>query len=148
VASQIPLQRQRNLLTFRDYPLVSLAEAPAKRAEAKRTLAAGLDYDGDRRTTLALRLLSLTFVRTVELRFAEWSEFDLERAEWGIPVPRMKMRQPHIVPPSTQAVAVIQAIRDTTTNKRWSLPSPRNLEQPVSENTILHALHRMASTAA
>lgn len=106
-------------------------------------LAAIEGYDGDRRTKLALRLLSLTFVRTIELRFAEWSEFDLERAEWRIPAPRMKMRQPHIVPLSKQAIAVIQAIRSATTNKRWLLPSPRNSEQPISENTILYALYRM-----
>ncbi|MBO7754512.1 MULTISPECIES: tyrosine-type recombinase/integrase [Burkholderia] len=117
--------------------------ARVSEGELPELLAAIDGYDGDRRTKLALRLLSLTFVRTVELRFAEWSEFDLERAEWRIPAPRMKMRQPHIVPLSRQALAVIQAIRDTTTNKRWLLPSPRNPEQPISENTILYALYRM-----
>ncbi|WP_186190721.1 tyrosine-type recombinase/integrase [Burkholderia gladioli] len=117
--------------------------ARVSEGELPELLAAIEGYDGDRRTKLALRLLSLTFVRTVELRFAEWSEFDLERAEWRIPAPRMKMRQPHIVPLSRQALAVIQAIRDTTTNKRWLLPSPRNPEQPISENTILYALYRM-----
>ncbi|WP_257835083.1 tyrosine-type recombinase/integrase [Burkholderia glumae] len=117
--------------------------ARVSEGELPELLAAIDCYDGDRRTKLALRLLSLTFVRTVELRFAEWSEFDLERAEWRIPAPRMKMRQPHIVPLSRQALAVIQAIRDTTTNKRWLLPSPRNPEQPISENTILYALYRM-----
>ncbi|MGS1052169.1 tyrosine-type recombinase/integrase [Burkholderia glumae] len=117
--------------------------ARVSEGELPELLAAIDGYDGDRRTKLALRLLSLTFVRTVELRFAEWSEFDLERAEWRIPAPRMKMRQPHIVPLSRQALTVIQAIRDTTTNKRWLLPSPRNPEQPISENTILYALYRM-----
>ncbi|WP_175790771.1 tyrosine-type recombinase/integrase [Burkholderia ambifaria] len=117
--------------------------ARVSEGELPELLAAIDGYDGDRRTKLALRLLSLTFVRTVELRFAEWSEFDLERAEWRIPAPRMKMRQPHIVPLSRQALGVIQAIRDTTTNKRWLLPSPRNPEQPISENTILYALYRM-----
>ncbi|WP_186097707.1 tyrosine-type recombinase/integrase [Burkholderia gladioli] len=117
--------------------------ARVSEGELPELLTAIDNYDGDRRTKLALRLLSLTFVRTVELRFAEWSEFDLERAEWRIPGPRMKMRQPHIVPLSKQALAVIQAIRDTTTNKRWLLPSPRNPEQPISENTILYALYRM-----
>ncbi|RQT10391.1 phage integrase central domain-containing protein [Burkholderia contaminans] len=117
--------------------------ARVSEGELPELLAAIDCYDGDRRTKLALRLLSLTFVRTIELRFAEWSEFDLARAEWRIPAPRMKMRQPHIVPLSKQALAVIQAIRDTTTNKRWLLPSPRNSEQPISENTILYALYRM-----
>lgn len=42
------------------------------------------EYGGYRTTVIALRLMLLTFVRTVELRKAEWSEFDLDRAEWRI----------------------------------------------------------------
>ena len=49
-------------------------------------------------TRLAMRLLLLTFVRTGELRGAEWSEFELDRAQWRIPAKRMKMRSEHIVP--------------------------------------------------
>ena len=55
-------------------------------------------YDGEPRTRLALRLMTLTFVRTTELRAARWEEFDLETQEWRIPAERMKMRTPHIVP--------------------------------------------------
>jgi integrase len=60
--------------------------------------------DGEARTRLALRLAVLTFVRTTELRAARWEEVDLEAAEWRIPAERMKMRAPHIVPLSRQAV--------------------------------------------
>ena len=35
-------------------------------------------YGGHKITQLAMRLLMLTFVRTVELRGARWEEFDLD----------------------------------------------------------------------
>jgi integrase len=61
----------------------------------------------------ALRLLARTAVRPGELRAAEWSEIDLDKAEWTIPAGRMKMRRPHWVPLSPQAVAIPQsAMRD------------------------------------
>lgn len=55
-------------------------------------------YGGHRITVLALRLLLLTFVRTVEMRKAEWSDINLAAAEWRIPPEKMKMRRLHIVP--------------------------------------------------
>jgi len=51
------------------------------------------------------------FVRPGELRKAEWSEFDLDKAEWRIPAERMKMRSPHIVPLARQAVEVISELK-------------------------------------
>lgn len=53
---------------------------------------------GDRQTMLALRLMSMTFVRTIELIGAKWSEFDLEAALWAVPAERMKMKTEHLVP--------------------------------------------------
>src|SRR3546814_9343687 len=64
-------------------------------------------YGGYRTTVIALRLMLLTFVRTVELRKAEWSEFDFENAEWRIPAERMKMRELHSVSLYTQGVVQI-----------------------------------------
>jgi hypothetical protein len=64
-------------------------------------------YQGGPYTRLAMELMALTFVRTTELIEAKWDEFDLEAAEWRIPAERMKMRTPHIVPLSTQAVEVV-----------------------------------------
>lgn len=64
-------------------------------------------FGGHRTTVIALRLLLLTFVRTIEMRKAEWTEVDLAAAEWRIPAEKMKMRRLHIVPLSTQAVALL-----------------------------------------
>jgi integrase len=100
-------------------------------------------YDGDYQTRLALRLLCLTFVRTGELRYAEWSEFDLKAGLWCIPDERMKMRTPHIVPLSQQAIEVLIALHRFTGRYRLLFPSRSNVNTPMSENTILYALYRM-----
>jgi len=56
-------------------------------------------YGGNRTTVIAMRLMLYTFVRTVELRKAQWIEFDTETAEWKIPAERMKMRRVHVYRP-------------------------------------------------
>lgn len=100
-------------------------------------------YQGEPETRLALRFLNLTFVRTIELRHAEWSEIDTERAEWRIPPEKMKKRRPHIVPLSRQALAVLEEIRPLTGAGRWVFPSPVRRNQPLCENFVLSALSRM-----
>lgn len=100
-------------------------------------------YDGDLQTRLALQLLALTFVRTVELRNAEWSEIDEVKAEWRIPAAKMKMRSEHIVPLSTQALAVIKQLRELNGNWALLFPSRSNARKPISENTVLYALYRL-----
>lgn len=67
-------------------------------------------YEGTLVTKCALRLAPLVFVRPGELRAAEWSEIDLEKAEWTIPAARMKMGAAHLVPLSTQAVAILEEV--------------------------------------
>ena len=68
-------------------------------------------YPGTHITRLAIKLMALTFVRTGELIAATWSEFDLDAARWNIPSERMKMRTPHIVPLSTQALETLATLR-------------------------------------
>ena len=64
------------------------------------------NYNGAVKTKLAMQLLLLTFVRTIELRAAKWEEFNFEKAEWHIPAERMKMKEKHIVSLSTQALEI------------------------------------------
>ncbi len=97
-------------------------------------------YDGDVQTKLALELVLLTFVRTGELRGAEWREFDFDKAEWRIPAHRMKMDDEHIVPLSSQAIAVL---RELEPGDGLVLPSKKKITQPISENTLLYAMYRM-----
>lgn len=97
---------------------------------------------GDKQTELALKLLMLTFVRTGELREATWDEFDLDNALWSIPKDRMKMKAPHAVPLSAQAVEVIKQLKEL--NGAYSFVFPgRNPAKAMSKNTVLFALYRM-----
>jgi len=101
------------------------------------------DYQGSFVTKCALRLAPLVFVRPGELRKAEWMEIDLERAEWNIPAERMKMREPHLVPLSTQAVAILRELQALTGGRRYVFPGARTNGRPMSDNAILAALRRM-----
>lgn len=100
-------------------------------------------YDGALLTKLALRLLLLTFVRTTELRAAEWTEIDFDKAEWRIPAERMKMNELHIVPLSIQATAVLRELQKLTGKRQYIFPNEHNAETYMSENTMLYALYRM-----
>lgn len=100
-------------------------------------------YEGTFVTRCALRLAPLLFVRPGELRKAAWSEFDLESAEWRIPAGRMKMRVLHIVPLSTQAVAILRELKPLTGQWDYVFPGARTKERPMSENTVNAALRRM-----
>jgi len=100
-------------------------------------------YDGAPAVRAALQVLPLVFVRPGELRYAQWSEIDLDAAEWRIPASRMKSRQTHIVPLSTQAVAILRALHPLTSRGKLLFPSIRSLSRPISENTINAALRRL-----
>jgi integrase len=100
-------------------------------------------YQGSLVTKCALRLAPLVFVRPGELRKAEWTEIDLERAEWNIPAERMKMREPHLVPLATQAVAILTELLALTGGGRYVFPGARTNGRPMSDNAILAALRRM-----
>jgi integrase len=100
-------------------------------------------YDGAPHTRQALQLIALTFVRTSELIEAVWTEIDLEAAEWRIPKERMKMRTPHIVPLSTQAVDALRCLKEIRDGSAYVFPGDRDAEKPMSNNTILKALERM-----
>lgn len=100
-------------------------------------------YQGTPTTRLAIKLLALTFVRTGELIAARWNEFDLQARQWRIPADRMKMRTPHIVPLSSQAVQILQVLHGVTGHSTLLFPGERDHAKPISNNTILKALERM-----
>jgi integrase len=102
-------------------------------------------YDGEPRTALALELVTLTFLRTTELRAGRWAEIerlDGEKALWRVPGERMKMRREHLVPLSRQAVSVLQSLRALAGNSPFIFPSPGK-DGYMSNNTMLYALYRM-----
>jgi integrase len=101
------------------------------------------EYGGYRVIRLALQLAPLVFVRPGELRCAEWQELDFDAAEWRIPADKMKMRRPHRVPLSRQALAILHQLRPITRHSGWLFPSVRSVRQPISENTLNAALRRL-----
>ena len=105
-------------------------------------------FGGHRTTVIALRLLLLTFVRTIEMRKAEWTEVDLGAAEWRIPAEKMKMRRLHIVPLSTQAVALLTELKGITGAGRWLFPNHRRPHDVMSATTINHALMSLGFASA
>jgi integrase len=105
-------------------------------------------YGGQPATECAMKLAPLVFVRPGELRAARWEEFDLDakEPEWRIPAARMKMREQHIVPLSTQAVAILRELQPITGPSGYCFPSLRDSNRPMSENAITAALRRMGYT--
>jgi integrase len=100
-------------------------------------------YDGRPLTRLAIKLMALTFVRTSELIGARWDEFDSEARRWSIPALRMKMKTPHIVPLSTQAIEVLELLRTISGKRELVFPGEQDSKKPMSNMTILKALERM-----
>jgi len=100
-------------------------------------------YKGHFVVKCALRLAPMFFVRPGELRHAEWAEIDLEESVWNIPAKKMKMKQPHIVPLSRQAVDILTELKELTGESKYVFPSGRSFARPMSENAILAALRRM-----
>jgi integrase len=120
----------------RNYVRVGVAELPQ--------LLRDIDgYVGGEHTRLALKLMAYTFVRTSELIQAAWNEFDFAAARWNIPPERMKMRKPHIVPLSKQALAVLNELKMLSFGSDWVLPGDVDRSKCMSNNTILYALYRM-----
>jgi len=103
------------------------------------------EYDGAIITKLALRFVLLTFARTIEIRFANWNEFDLEDEEpiWRIPEEKMKMGREHVVPLSSQALVVLKEVRRFTQGDKYIFHQLNNPNKPMSENTMLYAMYRM-----
>lgn len=100
-------------------------------------------YQGHYVVKCAMRLAPLFFVRPGELRHAEWSEIDLDEAQWSIPADKMKMKQAHIVPLCKQALEILKELKQLTGASRYVFPSGRTFARPMSENAILAALRRM-----
>jgi len=120
----------------RNHPALKESELPAFLEKLD-------NYDGQLLTKLALRLLILTFVRSGELRGAYWDEFNLKKAEWRIPADRMKMRDEHIVPLSTQAMTLIEQLREINGQRELVFASHVKPRIPISSNALLYALYRM-----
>ncbi|SCB87645.1 Integrase [Kosakonia oryzendophytica] len=112
-------------------------------------------YTGRPLTRLAVELTLLIFIRSSELRFARWSEIDFETAMWTIPAEReaiegvkhsqrgSKMRTPHLVPLSRQALAILEEVNKVSGDRDFVFVGDHNPRKPMSENTVNKALRVM-----
>lgn len=113
------------------------------------------DYKGRPLTKLAVKLTLLVFIRSSELRFARWDEIDFDNAMWTIPAEReaiegvkhshrgSKMRTPHLVPLSRQAIEILKQIYQFSGNHEMIFIGDHNPRKPMSENTVNNALRVM-----
>ena len=104
------------------------------------------EYQGDPATMAALRITPHLFQRPGELRQMEWTELNFAKAVWTLPTEKMKMRQPHAVPLSKQALAILESIKPITGNGTYVFASAWSRARPISENTVRSALRRMGYT--
>ena len=121
------------------YPFLTVEELP----DFFKALAG---YTGSPLVVLAARLLILTGVRTGELRGAFWSEFDLEKAVWEIPAERMKMKRPHLVPLSTQALEIVQQLKVISGQYPLVFPGRNDPRKTMSEASMNQVFKRIGYT--
>ncbi len=104
------------------------------------------DFNGSFIVKSALQLLPLVFCRPGELRAAEWSEINFDDCIWEIPAERMKMKQPHIVPLSRQAIAILKELQPLTGYGRYLFPCHRSPLRCMSNNALNAGLRRLGFT--
>jgi len=109
-------------------------------------------FTGTYTVKCAMQLSPMVFLRPGELRQAEWSEFDLENAEWNVPIERLKLKkrikedrkgEKHLVPLSKQAVTILSELQALTGNGKYVFPCARTFHRPMSNNAINAGLRRM-----
>jgi integrase len=118
------------------FPALTLSEMPEFLTKVRT-------YNCNVQTRLAIKLLMLTFVRTVELIEATWDEIDIENAMWDIPGKRMKEKRDHFVPLSTQAIDCLEQLRQVTGRCKMLFPKRGTSTEPMSNSTILRVIERV-----
>jgi len=135
-----PVSDMRDVLTKREQGHHAAITEPKRLACLIRDID---EYVGSFVVKCALQIAPMVFVRPGELCRAEWTEINLDEAEWNIPATRMKMKQPHLVPLATQAVSILRELHKLTGEGRYVFPSYRSRLRPMSDVALLAALRRM-----
>lgn len=114
--------------------------------EVGKLLVAIDGFEGTPVVKTALQLSPMLFQRPGEIRTMEWAEINWEAKQWEIPAHKMKMGQPHIVPLSIQALALLEELRRLTGRGRFVFPSARGASRCLSENAVRVALRTLGYT--
>jgi len=124
----------------KNYKRITISELPNLLRDIDKY---GDEVPGSELTRLGLQLLAYTFVRTSELIGARWAEINLKKGLWQIPSERMKMRNPHIVKLSIQALAIFKRLHEITGGTELVFPNENSHKRTMSNNTLLFALYRL-----
>tara|TARA_R110000772_G_scaffold61283_1_gene138136 strand:- start:130029 stop:131078 length:1050 start_codon:yes stop_codon:yes gene_type:complete len=116
-------------------------------AEVGRLLVAMDSFQGTLTVKAAVRLSALLFQRPGEIRAMEWEEINWEAERWELPAEKMKMRLPHIVPLSRQALEALRDVQRLTGRGRYVFPSARGASRCMSDNTVRVALRTLGYTS-
>lgn len=118
-------------------PAISSSEAHEMMLRIKQSNATKINK-------IYIELLAHLFTRPSELRLAQWSEFNLQEAEWHIPAERMKMSAAHFVPLSPQVLKLLKELRLITGFTLYVFNSPTTkTPQPISETSARKLLHQL-----
>jgi len=115
-------------------------------AEVGPLIAAINNYQATPTVMAALKLSPLLFCRPGELRHLEWSEVNFAETRIELPAPKMKMKEPHIIPLASQAIAILRELQPITGRGKYVFPSARGASRPLSENGVRTALRTLGYT--
>lgn len=101
------------------------------------------EYTGGPIVKLAMQLSPHLFLRPGELRQGKWEEVNWDNAYWLIPASRTKLRRPHAVPLSTQALALLRELEQHSSGFALMFPGASSYKRPMSENALNAAFRRM-----
>ena len=127
------------LQSFSHTPMRTITD-PQRIGELMRALSA---YHGDYSTKWALLFMAHTFVRSANIRFAEWKEIDFKNRVWVISADKMKTKVEHKLPLSNQAIAILREVEPYTRDSKFIFPSSLGRTKTLSENTLNTALKRI-----
>lgn len=127
------------LQSFTHTPMRTITD-PQRIGELMRAL---YSYHGEYSTKWALLFMAHTFVRSANIRFAEWSEIDFNNKVWVIPAHKMKTKVEHTLPLSDQAITILKEIEPYTKDSKFIFPSSLGRTKSLSDNTLNTALKRV-----
>lgn len=107
-----------------------------------------LRFEGDLQSVIACRLMAYTGARTVELRKMQWSDIDEADALWLLPAEVMKNGKEHVIPLTTQALAILREMKSRSRGGPYVFPNDHRPREPMSENAVLYLLHRIGYKGA
>jgi len=127
------------LQSYKHTPMRTITD-PKRIGELMRALH---NYHGEYSTKWALLFMAHTFVRSSNIRFAEWKEIDFKKSVWVIPSHKMKTKIEHTMPLSKEAIAILKEIEPYTRDSKYIFPSSLGRDKTLSENTLNTALKRL-----